>query len=242
MHKHTSTDIKPDIERILFSAREKLAESGITLDRRQALAVALLLIVTIGGSLMLYRASQPRPVVVAKAGDTTGHATGATGKDNKSSSKQSKDEAVKVLFVHVAGAVARPGVYQVKEGSRVIDTLGAAGGTLKVSDANALNLAAKVCDGQKIYVPKKGEAPPPQVEEASGMGSGAPPVSGAKVNLNTASMEQLDALPGVGPSTAKKIIDYRNKSGPFKRIDNLKDVDGIGAKKFDQLKDLVCAD
>ncbi|PIY38035.1 MAG: hypothetical protein COZ03_08950 [Candidatus Aquicultor secundus] len=74
------------------------------------------------------------------------------------------------------------------------------------------------------------------------MGSGAPPVSGAKVNLNTASMEQLDALPGVGPSTAKKIIDYRNKSGPFKRIDNLKDVDGIGAKKFDQLKDLVCAD
>ncbi|MHB8840913.1 MAG: helix-hairpin-helix domain-containing protein [Candidatus Aquicultor sp.] len=242
MQKHTSTDTKSDIEHILFSAREKLAERGVTLDRRQALAVALLLIVTIGGSLILYRASQPKPVVIAKAGENARSNARATGKDETSSSKQSKDKEVQVLFVHVAGAVARPGVYQVKEGSRVIDALGAAGGALNPSDSNALNLAAKVCDGQKIYVPKKGEAPPPQVEEASGMGSGAPLASGAKVNLNTASMEQLDALPGVGPSTAKRIIDYRNTSGPFKRVDNLKDVDGIGAKKFDQLKDLVCAD
>ncbi len=242
MQKHTSADNKPDIEHILFSVKEKLAENGVMLDRRQALAVALLLIVTIGGSLLLYRAAQPKPVVVAKAGDNSGHSGKVNGKDEPSSPKQSKDQEVRMLFVHVAGAVARPGVCQVREGSRVIDALDAAGGTLKVSDANALNLAAKVCDGQKVYVPKKGEAPPPQIEEASGMDSGVAGGSGAKVNLNTASMEQLDALPGVGPSTAKRIIDYRNTSGRFKRVDNLKDVDGIGAKKFDQLKDLVCAD
>ncbi len=242
MQKHKSAITKPDIEGVVLRIKEKLVENGVALDKRQALAVVLLLIVTIGGSLVLYRAAQPKPVVVAKAGDNSGHNGKATGKNEAPSSKQPRDKETQMLFVHVAGAVARPGVYQVKEGSRVIDALGAAGGTLKLSDANALNLAAKVCDGQKVYVPKKGEAPPQQVQEASGMGLGASFESGGKVNLNTASIEQLDALPGVGPSTAKRIIDYRNTSGPFKRVDNLKDVDGIGAKKFDQLKDLVCAD
>lgn len=240
MQKRKLVDGKHDVEGIILRVREKLVDSGVTLDRRQALAVILLLIVTIAGSLILYRSSQPQPVVVSKAGDNQIDNAGASIEEKKSASKQPREKEAQMLFVHVAGAVAHPGVYQVKEGSRVIDALGAAGGALKVSDANVLNLAAKVCDGQKIYVPRKGESVPAQVEEAAGLSASLE--TGAKVNLNMATMEQLDALPGIGPSTAKKIIDYRNKSGPFKRVDGLKDVDGIGAKKYEQLKDLLCVD
>jgi competence protein ComEA len=143
------------------------------------------------------------------------------------------------LVVHVAGAVANPGVYHLQEDSRVIDAVGAAGGVLDTADENALNLAAKIFDGQKIYVPKKGET----ISQPQASGTGDTVLGDSvKINLNTATLEQLDSLPGIGPVTAKKIIDYRDRHGPFRQIDELKQIDGMGSKKFDRIKDSLCVD
>jgi competence protein ComEA len=137
-----------------------------------------------------------------------------------------------VLVVHAAGAVARPGVYRVPPGARVIDVVDAAGGPASDADINRLNLAALVTDGSQIYVPRVGEAAPTPVGDAASTPSGP-------VNLNTATLEQLDALPGVGPATAKAIIAERERRGGFRSVDDLLDVRGIGPAKLDALRDLV---
>jgi len=133
------------------------------------------------------------------------------------------------VVVHVAGAVVSPGVYAVGAGARVIDAVQAAGGFAIDADPDAINLAAKVSDGQRIYVPKVGET----VVAADGsVGSGP-------LNLNQATAEQLDTLPGVGPATAAAIIAYRDQHGPFASVDDLADVRGIGPAKLDALRGLV---
>ncbi|MBE0449148.1 MAG: helix-hairpin-helix domain-containing protein [Actinobacteria bacterium] len=218
---------------MVFSLKDKAEESGLMISRKHSLAIALLLVLAIAGSLILYVMSQPKPMTALKAGGNV-----EEGSSKNKPSAKSKD--VQMLFVHVAGAVVHPGVYQLKEGSRVIDAVNAAGGGLQDSDLDALNLAAKITDGQRIYVPKKGEVPP----QSDGPGGTVNPAlgSGGKVNINLATMEQLDSLPGVGPVTAQKIIDYRSKHGPFKRLEELKAIDGIGNKKYDQIKDKACVD
>ncbi len=223
---------KPNLEEIVFLARDKLADSGLVIEGRQALAIALLLVLVIFGSVVLYLRAQPKPVTISKT---------ESKPESKSKEKQSRDDNKdeKLYCVHVAGSVINPGVYRLKEGSRVIDAVNVAGGGSESADTGALNLAAKVFDGQKIYVPKKGEAPPPG-EVLQGIGTGLE--TGGKINLNTATLEQLDSLPGVGQVTAAKIIEYRNKHGSFKRVDELKEIDGIGSKKFDQVKDRICVE
>jgi competence protein ComEA len=150
------------------------------------------------------------------------------------------------VVVDVAGAVARPGVYTLQAGARVCDALELAGGTTAQAQTAAVNLAARLVDGQQIVIPQKGQAPaagPESPGDAGGGGSAgagtADAVPGAPVNLNTATLEQLDALSGVGPSTAQKIIDYREEHGGFGTIDELKEVSGIGDAKFAALKDQV---
>jgi competence protein ComEA len=151
------------------------------------------------------------------------------------------------ITVYVCGAVARPGVYDLALGSRVADLVKAAGGATAKAELSAVNLAAKLADGQQIVVPRKvasasaatgaiASAPTGAAAPATGTAAGAPQ---ALVNLNTATLEELDALPGVGPATAQKIIDYRTQSGGFKTIDDLKNVSGIGDVKFAALKDAV---
>jgi competence protein ComEA len=161
------------------------------------------------------------------------------------------------LYVHVAGAVARPGVYQLPQGSRIIDAVQKAG---PAADAalDSLKLAAPVTDGQTIYVPGlldlQGAA---QAGEPAAGGTGsaalpaknvfAPPagsVPGSSggagiVNINTADQSQLDTLPGIGPALAQRIIDYRELNGPFAAVEEIKNVSGIGDKKFEALKDMV---
>jgi competence protein ComEA len=132
-------------------------------------------------------------------------------------------------MVHVAGAVKSPGVYELPDGSRVTDAVSAAGGAASDADLDALNLAALLTDGLKIYVPKVGEAPPQNV---AGEGSSI-------VNLNTASAAELEELPGIGPVLAQRIIDFRTKRGRFTSVRQLMEVDGIGPKKFESLEDLV---
>jgi competence protein ComEA len=146
------------------------------------------------------------------------------------------------IFVHVGGAVHRPGLYQLADGARVYDAVDAAGGATDDADLDALNLAAKVKDGDKILVPARiepGADPPAGQTAASGAADGAAAAPGGLVNLNSATLDQLDALPGVGPSTAQKIIAYRTEHGGFRTIDELMDVPGIGPAKFEELKDLV---
>jgi competence protein ComEA len=143
----------------------------------------------------------------------------------------------RLIYVHVGGAVHRPGLYEVPDGSRVFDAVQAAGGATDQADLDSLNLASKVKDGDKILVPARVEpgADPPPGGAAAGGGASA----GGLINLNSATLEQLDSLPGVGPSTAQKIIDYRTQHGGFRSVDELMEVPGIGPAKFAELKDQV---
>ena len=153
------------------------------------------------------------------------------------------------VVVYLCGAVRRPGVYHLDQGARVADLLALGGGALAKAELQAINLAAPLTDGQQVVVPEKGAAgavaaaapaAPAAPGGASGAGAGgAATVPGAPVNLNTATLDQLDALPGVGPSTAQKIIDYRTANGGFKSVDDLNNVSGIGDVRFEALKDLV---
>jgi competence protein ComEA len=143
-----------------------------------------------------------------------------------------------VLVVHVAGAVADPGVHELPAGSRVVDAIESAGGLTAEADGSRINLAAPVADGERVYVPKVGEAAPPPVAGDSG-GSSAAAASTGPVDLNSADESALDALPGVGPATAAAIIQHREQIGRFTSVDQLLDVRGIGEAKLEQLRPLV---
>jgi len=152
----------------------------------------------------------------------------------------SKVETEKIV-VHVAGAVKNPGVYTLEEGKRVKDAIEVAGGALPEADLLRLNLAQKIHDEDKLYVPKIGETPEQleQANESYGATVGISSKSDGKVNINTADETELIQLPGIGPATAQKIIDYRTTNGFFKSIEDIKKVSGIGDKKFEQLKDKI---
>jgi len=138
------------------------------------------------------------------------------------------------LLVDVSGAVRHPGVYRLPAGSRINDALLKAGGETKKADLTLVNRAASLTDGQQVLVPEKVTA---ATAAATSGGSAAAAV--APIHLNSATLEQLDELPGVGPATAQRIIDYRTTSGPFKSVDELDSVSGIGPAKLAELRDLV---
>lgn len=154
------------------------------------------------------------------------------------------------LFVQVAGAVARPGVYEVEPGARVFQVLLQAGGMTSEADGDAVPLAAVVVDGVRIWVPRVGDptgsggaASLGGVVGLGGSGSGsggaAAGAPGGKVVLSTADEAVLDTLPGVGPKTAQQIIAYREQNGPFHAVEDLEDVPGIGPAMVERLRDLV---
>ena len=134
--------------------------------------------------------------------------------------------------VYVSGAVATPGVYTLPPRSLVDDALKAAGGATAEADLDHINLALEVRDQQQIHVPRKGEPAQPAPDVP-----GSPAVK--RVNINTATLAELDTLPKIGLVTAQRIIDYRTKNGPFKKIEDLKNVSGIGDATFDALKDFI---
>ncbi|WP_350277572.1 helix-hairpin-helix domain-containing protein [Kribbella sp. HUAS MG21] len=137
------------------------------------------------------------------------------------------------VVVHVAGKVRRPGLVRAPAGSRVADVLGLAGGALRGVDLTSLNLARQVVDGEQIVVGQPTNVAPPT---APPTGAASTPVPNTPVNLNAATLAELDALPGVGPVLAQRILDYRTQNGPFTTIDQLQEVPGVGPKKFDSLK------
>jgi len=146
------------------------------------------------------------------------------------------------LWVHVAGAVSAPGLYELPAGARVGDALAAAGGSLAEAVIDAVNLARPLADGEQVYVPRAdevgvsdnapaGTAPPG--------GGGSSDAAGAGVDINRASASELEALPGVGPATAEKIISEREANGPFTSPEDLMRVPGIGEKKFEAMREMV---
>ncbi len=139
--------------------------------------------------------------------------------------------AVSRLVVDVVGAVRRPGLYRLREGTRIADAVAAAGGPTAKAQVAAVNLAAPLADGEQVVVPARGAA------AASPPAAGASP--SAPLDLNTASADQLDGLPGIGPATAAKILAYRQAHGPFHSVAELDAVPGIGPARIAQLQGLV---
>jgi competence protein ComEA len=184
------------------------------------------------------------------AGQETGPAGQGTDPAGRAAGPSADPHRGGTLVIHVAGAVALPGVVHLPAGSRIHQAIAAAGGPTAAADLNRLNLAAVLADGQKLYVPVPGESIPAEISGNAvaggnpGSGSGASDGSGSaagagKVNLNTAGVEELDALPKVGPVLAQRIVDWRKEHGPFKSVEELDAVDGVGPKMLETLLPLV---
>ena len=162
---------------------------------------------------------------------------------------EENSEKIATIKVHVSGAVKNEGVYELEEDARIADAIEKAGGVTDIANMKNVNLASKLEDGMKIYIPKQGEdVLENNLEENSNNkettlgGSGTNSNVGnekGKININKATKEELDTLPGIGESTAQKIIKYREEHGSFKNIEELKEVKGIGDAKYEEIKDLV---
>jgi competence protein ComEA len=146
--------------------------------------------------------------------------------------------ATTVVVVDVVGAVRKPGLYRLEQGARIADAVARAGGPTAKADVALINLAAPLADGEQVIVPRRGTAAVGSATPAGSSASGGAP-TGGPVHLSTATLEQLDSLPGIGPVTAQKILDYRQKHGAFTSVDELDAVPGIGPARLDQLQDLV---
>jgi len=210
------------------SLRDSIGErfSGDYFSKRQLIATIFLVALLVLGGSLLYLRNQPGTVVVKEVEEV-----------EESAKSETEEVKVEKVVVHVCGAVRAPGVYELESNERVVKAIEMAGGATEEAKLDALNLAAKLVDGQKIYVPREGETPPVVVSSASG-GSNST-VSAGLINLNAATLEELDTLPGIGPVLAQRIIDYREAHKGFTSVSELQEVSGIGPKKFADIKDKV---
>jgi competence protein ComEA len=182
--------------------------------RALAYVAALLVALTLAGRLALRGPEDPAPQAAPAA-------------------MRAEQAPMRKLLVHVVGAVRQPGLYRLDEGSRIDDAVRAAGGPKPKAALDLINLASPVADGQQVIVPVRGRG---ASVGASGMSGSAP---SERVHLNTATLEQLDTLPGIGPVTAQKILDYRTEHGAFSSVEELDAVPGIGPARLAELKEAV---
>lgn len=236
-------------------AKPLMGRIRIVLKQRRNLAVACALIaglvlgaavvgaqraLTVGG-VTIEQAAEQEP---AEEPGEPGSVAAEDSEEEPDETEGSVGDAPAQVLVDVTGAVASPRVVSLPEGSRVLDAIEAAGGLLPEADGASINQAAVVSDGSQIRVPLKGEVPPASTGvpgAASASPASTPGMGGvASVNLNTASVDELDALPGVGPSTAQAIVSDREEHGRFERIEDLMRVSGIGEKKFEKLRSAIC--
>jgi competence protein ComEA len=212
---------------------ERVREWVVWFGPGRLVATAVAVIAVVVGGTWLLQGPKPRPedqlpfatrtttstITSVPAAPTTSTTTGPT-----------------TIVVYVTGAVAAPGVYTLAAGSRVTDAVIAAGGDGPGADLDVVNLAATVHDGERVYVPTVGQVIPTVVAEAPTPDSTVP---AGPVNINSATADQLDVLPGVGPATAAAIVAHRESHGPFQTVDQLGDVRGIGPAKLEALRGLV---
>lgn len=194
-----------------------LTQSPALTPTRLVAGAAAAVVLALGAWLLLRTPTGPPPETFLPMADAAASSTSSS--------------TPATVLVHAAGAVAHPGVYELVAGARVADLIDAAGGPTPDADVDQLNLAAPVADGERVYVPRAGEIVP------GGPGNGDSPKG--PLDLNTATLDQLDELPGIGPATAKAIIDERDRRGGFTSVEELLDVRGIGPAKLEQLRDLV---
>jgi competence protein ComEA len=200
-----------------MSFRERLD----TLSRGEITGLIVVLVAVLGGAGLWYARSLPKPVTIAESGP--GAAKPAV----------SPTSSPAMLIVDVAGAVRTPGVYEFAEGERVVDAIERAGGPRPKADLSLLNLAAPLVDGTQILVPKIGPA-------VTGVpGETAPGSSSGLINVNTASVTELETLSGIGEVLAATIVEYRTQNGPFASVDDLLDVSGIGPATLEEIRDQV---
>jgi len=201
---------------------------------RGYILIVLLCLILIGGAFILVQRPTPEPIAIATVvASTPTPLPTATFTATPAS-----------LRIYVSGAVHVPDVYILPPGSIVKDAIKAAGGSSDDADLVRINLALALYDQQQIYVPRLGEATP-----AAPLPDGAPPPtltassetgdSGGKIDLNTATLEQLDTLPGIGPAIAQRIIDYRQANGTFASLEEIMEVKGIGQATFEKLQEFV---
>lgn len=193
-----------------------------------ACVAALVAVLALGGWYLSRGGSDAQPASAPAAIEVQGDGAGGEAGGGGS------------VVVHVAGAVREPGVYRMRTDARVDDAVGRAGGATAKADLSQVNLAAKVEDGGQVLVPKRAPAAAAAAPSSAGTGSataGAAP--GVPLNLNTATLEQLDQLQGIGPSTAQQIIGYREEHGGFRSVDELDQVPGIGEVRLASLREQV---
>jgi competence protein ComEA len=208
------------------SLRDRLA----SLSRRELVALAVVVVVTLAGGVVWYVRSLPRPIDVVRRPGAVGVAQPVAAPAVTPSPSS--------ILVHVAGKVRRPGVYEFREGDRVIDAIDAAGGARGDAALDELNLAAPLTDGSQVLVPGRSAAAPAPIGEGSTT-SGAADATTAKINVNTADAAELEELPGIGEVLSQAIVDYRVENGPFSSVDELEDVSGIGPSILEDVRDLV---
>lgn len=194
-------------------------DSQITCSKKQAVVLVVLLA---GLAVFFFIRATGKP---AEIKDITNFRKGSIGSREQSSYTK--------ILIDISGEVEKPGIYNVPEESRLYSVVEKAGGLSKKADRNAVNLAQKLEDGQKIVIPLKAES-----AQVGQTGQESQPQSKI-ININSASAEDLDKLPGIGEVMAQRIVAKREADGPFKKVEDLNDVEGIGPKKFEQIKELI---
>ena len=232
-------------------------------NKGKIITFAIIVLISIGG--LLCKGYLSDEVYVLNEEENTSKNTEDTinkndGAENSSSSnsnednKSEKDVGVKEITVYISGQVAKEGVVTLSSDKRLADAVEKLGGLTKNADTNNINLAMKLEDEKHYIIPKEGEliennSDSTQVTSNKGNNNQANNSSnnatqsdsqGSKININTADLKQLDDIPGVGEATANKILSYRDENGEFKSIEEIKNVNGIGDKKFENMKDLIC--
>lgn len=210
-------------------------------------ALVLVAATVVAVALLISRGSSPAaPVVLPRAdagapGSTGPDATSGGGGGGGRSGGAGGGGQPTTVTVHAAGAVAHPGIYVLPAEARVADVVSAAGGASPEADVDQLNLATKVGDGDRVYLPRRGETPPvpPAGAAPAGAGTGPAATRAATVDLNAGDASQLESLPGIGPALAAAIVEHRARNGRFRSVDDLLDVPGIGPAKLATLRPLV---
>jgi competence protein ComEA len=192
------------------------------------LVTLLISAIGVGGVAFSLRRQPPAPIVIRPMTPVPTHTRAPTATPSP-------------IQVYVSGAVANPGVYALAWDSRVDQAISAAGGAAAAADLIQVNLAQRLYDGEQVHVPARGEILPPQLslQLAGKTGTPQPPSAERRINVNTANGNELEALPGIGPALAQRILDYRQANGPFARPEDIKKVKGIGDSIFGQIEELI---